>query len=128
MSYVDPEELLGSLDGLVNFITANTQPLTAKGLNPAMIKGNLEGVKSDLSAKKNDRDAKKAALKEAQQAFETSASTNYRTFSDAVDTVSGALGKQTPQGQQVLNYRKNVTGSNRKPGDTTAPAAKTTPA
>lgn len=91
MSYVDPEELLGSLDGLVSFIIDNHQPLTTKGLNPAVIQSNLEAVKTNLGAKKNDRDKAKTALKEAQQTFEASASANYRIFSDAVDTVPMAV-------------------------------------
>ena len=54
MSYVDPEELLGSLDGLVNFIVDNTQSLTAKGLNPTVIKGNLERLPKRISEAAED--------------------------------------------------------------------------
>lgn len=114
MARVDPEELLGSISALVSFIDTNTSALTAKGLTPATIKTAQQAALTDMNAKKVARDDKRTALTNAQRAFETSAADNYSAFSNAIDIISGAVGKTTAEGKQVLALRKNVTGANRR--------------
>jgi hypothetical protein len=109
---VDPEELLGSIDTLSKFIDDNTAALTAKGLTGATIKTSLTAIRTDLFAKYTTRNNARTSLTNAQSLFNTSGTTNYKTFSDAIDIVSGAMGKLTAEGKQVLKMRKNVT----KPG------------
>ena len=123
MAYVDPDLLHSNFDSLATFITDNGATLTAKGLNPTTVTANLAGANTDLTDKKKDRDANKTALATSQQAFADSAAVNCKTFSNQVDVVAGALGKETPLGKQVLQFRKNVTGSNHHPSLQPAPAA-----
>jgi uncharacterized membrane protein YgcG len=113
---IDPEELLGSIDTLIQFIDDNTAALTAKGLAPATIKASLTGIRTDLFGKFTTRNNARTALTNAQTLFETAGNTNYKTFSDAIDIVAGAMGKLTAEGKQVQNMRKNVTGSNKQGG------------
>jgi hypothetical protein len=108
MSYIDPDQLHGALDGFIAFVGNNAAALTAKGVTPATITTGLTGIRDDLSGKKNVRDQKKTDLKVAQQAFADSAAADYSTFSGAVDTVAGALGKTTPAGLQALDFRKHL--------------------
>lgn len=113
MSYIDPDLLHGEYNNLITFIgkTENAAVLTSKGVNPATVSAGLTAGMTDLSSRKTARDDKKTQLATAQQTFAASAATNYTAFSSAVDLVSGAMGKDTPSGQQVLNCRKHVTGS-----------------
>ncbi|HUZ07924.1 MAG TPA: hypothetical protein VMV89_10610 [Candidatus Paceibacterota bacterium] len=113
MASIDPDLLHSNFDSLTAYITDNGTTLTAKGLNPATVQASLAGADTDLTAKKKDRDADKTALTISQQAYADSASVNYKTFSNGVDVVAGALGKETPAGKQVLQFRKNVTGADR---------------
>ncbi|HEY5234069.1 MAG TPA: hypothetical protein VIK35_11105 [Verrucomicrobiae bacterium] len=108
MSYIDPDQLHGALDGMITFLGNNAAALTAKGLNPTTVTTGLTSIRDDLGGKKNIRDQKKTDLKVAQQAFADSASANYTAFSNAVDTVAGALDKTSPAGQQVLDFRKHL--------------------
>ena len=117
---VDPEELLGSLDSLIQFIDDNAATLTTKGLTTATVKTGLVGIRGDLFAKKTSRDNKRTALNTAQGLFDTSGKNNYTAFSDAIDVVSGAMGKKTADGKQVLKLRKNVTGSNKHSSTSTS--------
>ncbi len=110
----DPEEFLGSLDTLIKFIDDNTAAITAKGVTSATVKTSLTGIRADVFAKKTARDNQRTTLTNSQKAFELSATNNYTTFSDAVDLLSGAMGKKTAEGKQVLNTRKNVTGANKR--------------
>ncbi len=110
---IDPEELLGSLDTLMKYIDDNTATLTAKGLTPATIKAGLTTIRTDLFGKFTLRNNARTALATAQHNFDTSGTTNYKTFSDAIDIVAGAMGKLSPDGKQVQNMRKNVTGANK---------------
>ena len=126
MAYIDPDLLHSNFDSLTTFITDNGATLTAKGLNGDTVKANLSGANSDLTEKKKDRDADKTALATSQQAFADSAAVNYKTFSNQVDVVAGALGKETPLGKQVLQFRKNVTGSNHHASPQPAPAPSVT--
>ena len=122
MAYIDPDLLHSNFDSLVTFITDNGATLTAKGLTPATVTASLSGANTDLTAKKKDRDADKTALAVSQKAYADSAAINYKAFSNGVDEVAGALGKETPLGKQVLQYRKNVTGSNHHASPQPAPA------
>jgi hypothetical protein len=108
MSYIDPDQLHGALDGLITFVGNNATTLTGKGLDPAKVTTSLTGIRDDLSGKKDVRDGKKTDLATAQQAFANSASNNYASFSTTVDAIAGALGKSTPLGKQALNYRKHL--------------------
>jgi hypothetical protein len=123
MGYIDPDLLHSNLDSLIAYVTDNSAALTAKGLNATMVQTNLTAINGDLTTKKTARDNQKTQLTVSQQAFAASAATNYTAFSNAVDTVAGALGKSTPAGKQVLNYRKNVTGANHHASHEPAPAA-----
>jgi len=123
MGYIDPDLLHSNLDSLIAYVTDNSATLTAKGLNAAMVQTNLTAINGDLTTKKTARDNQKTQLTVSQQAFAASAATNYTAFSNAVDTVAGALGKSTPAGKQVLNYRKNVTGASHHASHEPAPAA-----
>jgi hypothetical protein len=123
MSYIDPDQLHGALDGLITFVGNNTATLTAKGLNPTTVTTGLTGIRDDLAAKKNIRDQKKTDLRVAQDAFAASASDNYAAFSSAVDAVAGALGKTTPAGQQALDYRKHLNVTPQHHGSPPAPAS-----
>lgn len=122
MSYIDPDLLHGELDNFITFVGNNTAALTTAGFNATTVQTNLTTIKTDLSGKKTTRDNQKTVLALAQQAFGTSATTNYAAFSNAIDAVAGALGKQTPAGKQVLNYRKHVTGSDAHASPTPVPA------
>ena len=122
MAYIDPDLLHSNFDSLTTFITDNGATLTAKGLNPATVTANLSGANNDLTEKKKDRDADKTTLATSQQAYADSAAVNYKTFSNEVDVVAGALGKETPLGKQVLQFRKNVTGANHHASPQPAPA------
>lgn len=113
MANIDPDLLHSNFDSLTAYITSNGATLTAKGLVPATVQASLAGANTDLTAKKKIRDDAKTALTVGQQNYAASASVNYKTFSNGVDVVAGALGKETPEGKQVLQYRKNVTGSDR---------------
>jgi hypothetical protein len=108
---IDPEELLGSLDTLSKFIDDNAAALTAKGITGATIKTSLTAIRTDMFPKFTTRNNARTALTNAQNLFEKSARDNYKTFSDAVDIVAGAMGKLTAEGKQVQNMRHNVTGS-----------------
>jgi hypothetical protein len=122
MAYIGPDLLHSNFDSLTAFITDNGAALTAKGLDPATVTARLSGANTDLTAKKKDRDTNKTALATSQQAYSDSAAMNYKTFSNGVDEVAGALGKETPLGKQVLQYRKNTTGANHHASPQPAPA------
>ncbi len=122
MAYIDPDLLHSNFDSLTSFITDNGAALTASGLVPATVMTNLAGADTDLTAKKKVRDANKTALAISQQTFADSAAVNYKTFSNGVDVVAGALGKETPLGKQVLQFRKNVTGADHHTHHEPAPA------
>jgi hypothetical protein len=111
MSYIDPDQLHGALDGLITFVGNNSAILTTNGMDPTKATANLTGIRDDLSGKKDIRDEKKTDLETAQLAFANSAATNYTSFSSTVDAVAGALGKTTPLGKQALNYRKHLNAS-----------------
>ncbi len=113
---VDPEELLGSIDTLNKFIDDNTATLAAKGLTAATIKDSLTGIRTDLFGKYTARNNARTTLTNAQTQFEDSGTNNYKTFSDAIDIVAGAVGKLTPAGKQVQKMRKNVTKSGKGGG------------
>ena len=126
MSYIDPDQLHGALDGFITFVGNNSAAIAAKGLNPATVTTGLTAIRDDLGGKKGVRDQKKTDLKVAQQVFADSASANYTAFSNMVDTVSGALDKTTPAGQQVLDFRKHLNAApqhhSSAPDATPAPA------
>jgi hypothetical protein len=117
MSYIDPDQLHGALDGLITFVGKNATTLTGKGLDPTIVTASLTVIRDDLAGKKDIRDGVKTDLTTAQQAFANSAAANYASFSSSVDAVAGALGKSTPLGKQALNYRKhlNATTSHNTP-------------
>ncbi len=122
MSYIDPDQLHGALDGMITFVGNNAAALTAGGLTPATVTTNLTTIRDDLGGKKNIRDEKKTDLKVAQQAFADSALANYTAFSSTVDAVAGALGTRTPAGQQALNYRKHLNAAPQHHDSQPAPA------
>lgn len=121
MSYVDPDALHGAFNDFIGFVkdSDNAALLTAKGLNPATVQANLEGMEGDLDANKIARDKKKTELATAQQAFVDSGAANYSGFSSTIDSVAGTLGKSTPAGQQVLAIRSHL---NAAPQTRSAPA------
>jgi hypothetical protein len=123
MSYIDPDQLHGALDGFITFIGDNAANLTAKGLNPTTVEATATVIRDDLAGKKDVRDKKKTELTIAQQGFVTAGVNNYSGFSDLVDTVAGALGKKTPAGEQALNYRKHLNATPNHTGSQPAPAA-----
>jgi hypothetical protein len=108
MGYIDPDLLHSALDNFSTFVDDNDALLTSKGLTTATVKTNLTNINTDLTGKKKVRDNQRTSLTTAQQAFAASAAVNYTAFSDAIDSVAGALGKKTPSGKQVLGYRKHV--------------------
>jgi hypothetical protein len=120
MSYIDPDQLHGALDGLITFVGNNSASLTTKGMDPTKTTANLTTIRDDLSGKKDIRDQKKTDLMTAQQAFANSAAANYASFSSEVDAIAGGLGKSTPEGKQALNYRKhlNATTTHTNPSPT----------
>ena len=120
MSYIDPDQLHGAMNDLNSAINDNSAALTAKGLAPAVLQTRLKTIQDDLSGKKGVRDKKKTELTNAQIDFASAAAGNYAEFSDLIDTVAGGVGKKTPEGDRVLNYRTHVTGGSHH--------AKTTPA
>ena len=122
MAYIDPDLLHSNFDSLTALITDNGATLAAKGLTPATVTASLSGANTDLTAKKKDRDADKTTLATSQKAYADSAAINYKAFSNGVDEVAGALGKETPLGKQVLQYRKNVTGADHHASPQPAPA------
>ncbi len=127
MSYIDPDLLSGALNNLITFVGDNGTTLSAKGVDSTTISDSLTDIKSDLASTKTIRDNAKTALAVAQQNFAASAASNYTAFSNAIDTVSGAMGKLTPAGKQVLGYRKHVTGADNhhaspQPASTETPA------
>lgn len=126
MAHIDPDLLHSNFDSLTTFITDNSAALIAKGLVPTTVSASLAGGNADLTAKKKTRDADKTALETSQQAYVGSAATQYKIFSNGVDVVAGALGKETPLGKQVLQFRKNVTGADHHASP--QPAPDTTPA
>ena len=123
MSYIDPDQLHGALDSLIACVGTNSAALTAKGVNPATMTASLTGIRDDLSSKKDIRDKKKTELAQAQADFASAASDNYSGFSDLVDALAGALGKKTPAGDQVLNYRKHLNATPNHASPQPAPAA-----
>ncbi len=125
MGYIDPDLLHSAMDELTSVVTDNDATITGKGLNTTTVKAGLATINTDLSAKKNARDKQRTILASAQQDFATSATTNYTTFSDAIDTVAGAVGKKTPLGKQVLKLRKHVLGGKRQAAAQPAPATAT---
>ena len=111
MSYIDPDLLHGALTDVGTFITNNSAAITAKGLvNPTTVAATATAIQNNLSGAKGIRDQKKTEHTTAQQNFAASAAANYTAFSDLIDTLAGAVGKQTPAGIQVLGYRTHVTG------------------
>jgi hypothetical protein len=125
MSYIDPDQLHGAMTDFGTFITNNSAAITAKGLNPTMIGTSLTAIQTDLSGKKGVRDQQKTVLATAQQDFAGSAATNYTAFSNLIDTVAGAVGKETPAGKQVLGYRKHLNSTSNH--SSSQPAATPTP-
>jgi hypothetical protein len=105
MSYIDPDALHGAMNDLNTAITDHAATLTANGLTPATLQARLKSLSDDLGGKKGVRDLKKADLATAQQNFATSATANYKTFSDLIDAVAGSLGKSTPAGDRVTAIR-----------------------
>lgn len=122
MIRVDPEELLGAMDSLVESVDKYAEPLSARGLAPGTFKTNLQAIRTDLFTKKTARDNQRTALAIAQAAFEDSATQNYRAFSDAIDSVAGTLGKKVPEGLQVLGYRKRLKNHGRHAAPAPPPA------
>jgi hypothetical protein len=123
MSYIDPDQLNGAMTDLGIFITTNSAAITAKGLNPVTVGASVTTIQTDLAGKKGIRDQKKTDLATAQTNFAASATTNYTAFSDLIDTVAGAMGKQTPEGLQVLGYRKHLNAAPQTHASTPAPQA-----
>jgi hypothetical protein len=126
MSYIDPDALHGAMTDLNTAITDNADTLTANGVVPATLQANLKIIQDDLGGKKGIRDKAKTALTNAQQDYALAATNNYTKFSDLIDAAAGGLGKHTPEGQRVLDYRKHLNASHTHPA---APApAPTAPA
>jgi hypothetical protein len=108
MSYIDPDQLHGAVDDLIAHVTSSAAALTAGGTDPTVISAKLTAIRDDVQSKKSVRDAKKADLAVAQQAYAASAAKNYTDFSSTVDAIAGALGKMTPAGKQALGYRSRL--------------------
>ncbi len=126
MSYIDPDALLGALNDLNTAVADNTPALTTNGLTPATIQAKLKSMGDDLSVKRSVRDKIKTDLANAQDDFVQSAGDNYSDFSDLIDTVAGALGKKTPEGDRVLGYRRHLNAStSHNSAPAPAPAAAT---
>jgi hypothetical protein len=127
MSYIDPDQLHGALDGLITFVGDNAATLTDNALDPTKVTTALTGIRDGLKGTKDVRDRKKTELNTAQQAFAAAAAANYTAFSSEVDAIAGALGKTTPLGKQALNYRKHLnatTTHNSQPPTPSATATK----
>jgi hypothetical protein len=124
MSYIDPDLLHGALTDVSTFITNNAAAITAKGVvNPAALATTATAIQTNLSGTKGIRDQKKTEHSVAQQNYVASAAENYTDFSDLIDTLAGAVGKQTPAGIQVLGYRTHVTGGSHHAKPAAAPTA-----
>ncbi len=117
MSYIDPDQLHGALDGLITFTGKNAAAITAGDLDPVGVTTKLTAIRDGLKGTKDIRDGIRTELTTAQQAFAGAAATNYTAFSSLVDAISGALGKTTPLAHQALNYRMhlNIPAQHRTP-------------
>lgn len=111
MSHIDPDALVGAMTDLNTAIADNSTALTAKGFTPATLQTRLKAMQDGLSGKKGARDKKKSELATAQTEYTDAATNCYSDFSDLVDTVAGGLGKKTPEGARVLEYRKHINAS-----------------
>lgn len=129
MSHVDPDLLYGAFADLNGVLenADNIQTITTNGADPVALKTRVTGLKDALGKKRIARDDAKVEYEEAQHDFAGAAGSSYDDFSNLIDTISGALGKKTPAGKQVLAYRKHVTGSDKHQSPTPAPTPSPTP-
>ena len=99
------------MKNLLKVLTDYPAEIAAGDVNAAGIIAKLTVMETDHGVKKQARDNDKIRLAGSQSTYEGSARTKYTAFSDIVDLMAGAVGKNTPLGQHILNQRKNLTGS-----------------
>jgi hypothetical protein len=124
MSYIDPDQFHGALNDAITFLKDpdNQSDLTAGGVVPATLQTKLSGILADQEIKKAARDKAKTVHTTAQGAYADGATTNYAGYSSAIEAISGALGKDTPKGKQVLAYRHHLNENAHKHAAQPSPA------
>ena len=98
----------GMVDALDAAIANNQAAIQAGGLDVAALRSRLSTAKSGVV---NTDAAKEDAYRIAEQATATAddaEQTGYDTASSVIDAVSGAVGKKSPLGQQILAIRADA--------------------
>ncbi len=107
MAYKVPS-VLGAIDLFLEFITANSAAITAKGMTPATLTTALTALKALLVQKDTAQEGAKTALKDATIAVDGQSVLTYDGFSSLIDFVSGGLGKKTNLAKQLQKIRLGV--------------------
>lgn len=107
MAYKVPS-VLGAIDLFLEFITANSAAITAKGMTPATLTTALTALKTALQQKETAQEGAKTVLKDATTAMDDQSVLTYDGFSSLVDFVTGGLGKKTNLAKQLQKIRGNV--------------------
>ena len=102
----------------LEFITANSAAITAKGMTPATLTTALTALKAALQQKEIAQEAAKTAMKDATLALDAQSILTYDGFSSLVDFMSGGLGKKTNLAKQLRKIRGDVRPSGSTPGST----------
>ena len=92
----------------LEFITANSAAITAKGMTPATLTTALTALKSALLQLETAQENVKTALKDATIALELQSVLTYDGFSSLIDFVAGGLGKKTNLAKQLRKIRENI--------------------
>ena len=115
MSY-PAHEIQGAIDSINELITQNSAAFTTGGLTPATIKTNLAAQGQAVAQKDTAQENAKSALKNTTVQYNTTAQTAVDFLSSTIDLLSGAVGKKTPLGKQILQIRKNLNRNKRGSG------------
>ena len=107
MAYKVPS-VLGAIDLFLEFITANSAAITAKGMTPATLTTALTALKALLVQKDTAQEGAKTDLKDATIAVDAQSVLTYDGFSSLIDFVVGGLGKKTNLAKQLQKIRGNV--------------------
>ena len=119
MAYKVPS-VLGAIDLFLEFITANSAAITAKGMTPATLTTALTALKAALQQKEIAQEAAKTAMKDATLALDAQSILTYDGFSSLVDFMSGGLGKKTNLAKQLRKIRGDVRPSGSTPGSSSS--------
>jgi len=110
MSTLKVPDVVGFTIRAHDLLNTYSAELTAKGLNPTTSMAALLSKGTALSAKDEEQEAAKAALKIKTEAVDTLRDDAVLACSGACDLIISAFGRTSPQGQEATQLRRSITG------------------